>query len=48
MNRVAAATMRSFVRRVAEAIVHPAAQPGFRAEGPEPSWLPPEPETPQP
>jgi hypothetical protein len=28
MNRVAAATMRSFVRRVAEAIVHPAAQPG--------------------
>ena len=48
MNRVAAATMRSFVRRVAEAIVHPAAatEPGYQAEGAEPYWPPPQPETP--
>jgi hypothetical protein len=46
MNRVAAATMRGFVRRAAEAIVHPAAEPGSQAEGPEPHWSPPEPATP--
>ncbi len=48
MNRVAASTMRSFVRRVAEAIVHPAAvaEPAHQAEEPEPYWPPPQPETP--
>jgi hypothetical protein len=48
MNRVAKPTMRSFVHRVAEAIVHPAAvaEPGHQAEGPEPYGPPPQPETP--
>lgn len=48
MNRVATATMRSFVRRVADAIVHPAssAQSAPQGKSPEPLWPPPEPQTP--
>jgi len=48
MHRVAPATMRSFVRRIAEATVHPAAsaESGLPDEGPELCGPPPEPTTP--
>lgn len=44
MNRVAAATMHSFVRRVAEAIVQPATAAGPAALGGEPEPFRPQPE----
>jgi hypothetical protein len=48
LHRVATATIRAFLNRVADAIVHPAdaAEPGTDVANPDPSRLPPEPETP--
>jgi hypothetical protein len=48
MHRVATATIRAFLDRVTEAMVHPArgAEPQAAAADPDPAPLPPEPETP--
>ena len=47
LYRVAAATIRAFLHRVADAIAHPvrAAEPRTKAADPDPPGLPPEPET---
>lgn len=47
LRRVAAATIQAFIRRVADAIVHPAGASVPGQEGVDPSpWQPPAPETP--
>ena len=47
LYRVAAATIRAFLHRVTDAILHPAraAEPRTKAADPDPPGLPPEPET---
>lgn len=47
LQRVAAVTIHAFIRRVADAIVHPAGAPALGQKGLDPSrWQPPAPETP--